>query len=360
MRVCSFNINGLTRYLKRDPQLKKLMEICDVVCLQETKLSNLNRIIVTIPNCNVYLNSSKTSGGYCGLSFIFKQLSPTYITNELKGFDVNEARYFECDLHEYILINVYVPNADITSERYPIKERFLYFLNERIEELKALNRFLVIVGDFNIAHTPIDSYYSNQDKEFTTHPLRNWFSTFLTRHGLVDTFRHFYPDTVKYSCWNTYLDTRSSNSGARIDYILVSQELLEKCNDCQVLDHFMGSDHCPVVLDISIDLQEPLSPCTLFLNYSYAQKTLMKYFDISKSKDSSTTILSKPSKKRLTQSTLLPFYNIKKEPVKCNIHSEICNLKQVIKTGPNKGRYFYCCSLPFSDKCNFFQWQKKK
>ena len=366
MKLCTFNINGLIRYLKTDRNLNRLLldNGIDICCFQETKLSGLNRDIFAIPLSNVYLNSSKSSSGYCGIGFVFKESLPLSISIDLPGFNKNEeARYFESHFNDFILINVYVPNADLDSERFTVKENFLYFLSQRIFHLQTLNN-VIIVGDFNISHCPLDSYYAKEDENFDKHPLRVWFTEFLSEHNLVDIYRHFHPTEVKYTCWNTYLDSRSSNCGSRIDYILVNQSFLPFCNDCSILDDFHGSDHCPVVLEI---LDSKLSPSwrnnTLettnnYLNYSYKSKTISDFFGLKRKTPDTTSDRQNIAKKKTQQSTLLTHFKIEKETVKCKCNQD-CALKQVIKKGPNKGRYFYCCQMPFAVRCDFFKWQKQ-
>ena len=365
MRLCSFNVNGLQRYLKHDPELQQLnaLQKIDILCFQETKLSGASREIFNIPNSNVYLNSSKNSSGYCGVSFMFKNIFPLSIIGELQGFDKKEeARYFESEFPDFTLINIYVPCADVESDRFITKENFLYFLSQRISKLQSDGKSVIIVGDFNISNTKLDSYYASSDPDFDSHPMRKWFSGFLIEHQLVDTFRHFHPEDIKYTCWNTYLDTRSSNCGARIDYILVSKSLLSVCIDCKILDDVMGSDHCPVVLDIqdsklTTNWSKNKQIQSEYLNYSFQSKDLSHFFGIKRKLDTAPAIeVEVTSKKAKTQSTLLTHFNIKKSIVTCG-HKEPCSLKQVIKKGPNKGRYFYCCAKPFVERCDFFQWQ---
>eukprot|EP00835_Amoeboradix_gromovi_P001867 NODE_95_length_21460_cov_0.300220.p6 type:complete len:368 gc:universal NODE_95_length_21460_cov_0.300220:17173-16070(-) len=364
MRLCTFNVNGLERITKNDDVLRKFIEKShvDIICLQETKLSNSNREIFNFSESNVYLSSSQTSSGYCGVSFIFKQASAMSMTNILPGFEKKEeARYLECEFPNFVLINIYVPSAEFDSDRFIVKENFLYFLSQRVSKLQYQGKNVIIVGDFNISHREIDCYYSGSEKNFNEQPLRLFFTEFLIKHDLLDVYRHFHPDNVKYTCWNTYLDTRPSNCGARIDYILINTALLPLCQDCNIMDETLGSDHCPVILDIFDSKLDSNWRNGIveqqFLNYSYKSKNLKDFFGIKQKNRKKSDSEFSENVKKVKQSTLLKHFNIDRKPVLCN-HNEVSALKRVVKKGINKGRYFYCCNKPFNERCEFFQWQK--
>ena len=249
MKIVSWNVNGLNACLKRG-----FVEIirsikADVVCLQETKLQE--GIELELPY-HFYWNCSKKVG-YSGTAIFckFNTISVKYgIDNE--EFD-NEGRVITLEFKHFYLVNVYVPNSQNKLERTFFRDRFDVAFREYIDKLQN-DKPVVVCGDFNVAHKEIDIYPENEinevlSKGFETQERDNFDK--LLDLGLVDTFRHKYPDEIQYSWWSNRLGKRYLNQGWRIDYFLVSGTINNYVTHIKYLDKEFGSDHCPLCLEIN-------------------------------------------------------------------------------------------------------------
>jgi exodeoxyribonuclease-3 len=160
---------------------------------------------------------------------------------------LKEGRLTGVDLGKCICISAYVPNAKDDLSRLKIRGSWDEYLTNVLIELQK-KKPVVVAGDFNVAHMPIDLARPKQNvgKHGYTDEERWGFSELLSRAGLVDSFRVLYPDVVKYSWWSYLRHSRERNVGWRIDYVLVSGKLLSKLQQAEIYPEVMGSDHCPV------------------------------------------------------------------------------------------------------------------
>ncbi|MCR5847285.1 MAG: exodeoxyribonuclease III [Lachnospiraceae bacterium] len=249
MKLISWNVNGLRACMG-----KGFMDFfnetdADAVCLQETKLQE-GQIEMDLPGYYQYWNYAEKKG-YSGTA-IFTKKKPLNVTYGI-GIPEHdtEGRVITAEFEDFYLIDVYVPNAqrELTRLAYRMEweEAFLSYI-KKLDETKPV----VYCGDLNVAHKEIDlkNPRSNRGNAGFTDEERACF-TKVTESGFVDSFRFFYPDVPdKYSWWSYMFNSRAKNAGWRIDYFVVSERLTPQMKDAKILPEYMGSDHCPVELDI--------------------------------------------------------------------------------------------------------------
>lgn len=253
MKLISFNVNGIRATVKKGlfDSISKMGP--DILCLQETKANDeqVKEALSGLQGYEVY-SSSAEKAGYSGTAILTKKkpISVSYGLG-IKEHDT-QGRTITAEFEDFYLVNTYVPNSG----------QELVKLDYRVEWDKALLNFLkelekkkpvIWCGDMNVAHQAIDlaNPKSNYNKSagYTQKEI-DGLTNYLNA-GFVDTFRHFYPDTVKYSWWSARFNSRAKNVGWRIDYFIVSKSLMPKVKDAFILNEIEGSDHCPVGVDLN-------------------------------------------------------------------------------------------------------------
>ena len=249
MKLISWNVNGLRACVKKG-FLDVFHEMdADIFCIQESKLQ-ADQIEMDLPGYYEYWNYADKKG-YSGTA-VFTKKEPVDVTFGI-GIDEHdhEGRVITLEYPEFYLVTVYTPNSQNELARldYRMKweEDFLAYL-KKLEEKKPV----IFCGDLNVAHKEIDlkNPKTNRKNAGFTDEEREKFSQLLDA-GFVDTFRYFYPEQEGiYSWWSYRFKAREKNAGWRIDYFCVSECLKEKLQDAKIHTEIMGSDHCPVELDI--------------------------------------------------------------------------------------------------------------
>lgn len=255
MRLLSWNVNGLRAVFKKGFTASFAAMQPDILSLQETKLQPEQRTeeMLNLPSYQSYWDYAATKKGYSGVAVYS---APTPIQSRcgfgIERFDA-EGRVLELDYGDFILFNIYFPNGQKDEERLQYKLDFYREFFAYADSLRAAGRSLIITGDFNTAHHEIDlkNPQSNKDRSGFLRIERDVLDDIVAR-GYVDTFRHFYPDTVKYSWWSYRFNARKNNAGWRIDYFFVSADLIEGgvVKDAFILNEIEGSDHCPVGIEL--------------------------------------------------------------------------------------------------------------
>lgn len=250
MKILSWNVNGLRAVLKKD--FYKIIEEQnpDIVCLQEIKLSSPEQVKMEFEDYDCYWNCATEKKGYSGTA-IFSKIKPISITNNLNIEEHDkEGRVITFELEDYYLITVYTPNVGRTLARMDYRQKwdadFLTFI-KKLEEKKPV----IFCGDLNVAHKEIDLARPKQNKKnagFTIEE-RTGFDNLLEA-GFVDTFRNFTEEAEHYTWWSYQSFARKNNVGWRIDYFIASSSLCPKIKSSVILPKIMGSDHCPVCLEI--------------------------------------------------------------------------------------------------------------
>jgi len=252
MKLISWNVNGLRACVGKGFLDFFEKEDADIFCIQETKLQE-GQIELDLPGYFQYFNSAEKKG-YSGTA-IFTKKEPISVA---KGIGVDEhdheGRVITLEYDNYYVVTVYTPNSqrELTRLDYRMEweKAFLAYI-KKLEEKHPV----IFCGDLNVAHKEIDlkNPSTNHKNAGFTDEERQKFTELLAA-GFIDTFRHFYPDvTGVYSWWSYMFQARAKNAGWRIDYFVVSDCLKDKLVDAKIHTDIMGSDHCPVELDIILD-----------------------------------------------------------------------------------------------------------
>lgn len=251
MKLISWNVNGLRAITgKGFAEIFKGLN-ADCVCLQETKLQE-GQIDLEFDGYRSYYNYAERKG-YSGTA-IFTRLK-TCGTSLGIGVDMHdhEGRVITIDLESAFLVNVYTPNSQNELARLDYRIQWERDFAAYIRKLDAIKP-VIICGDLNVAHKEIDlkNPKTNRRNPGFTDEERNALTELLDS-GFVDTFRYLHPDvTDAYSWWSYRFNSRAKNVGWRIDYFLVSERIAEKLVSAEIHNEIMGSDHCPVSIDINL------------------------------------------------------------------------------------------------------------
>ncbi|KPJ98962.1 MAG: exodeoxyribonuclease III [Desulfobacterales bacterium SG8_35] len=251
-KLISWNVNGL-RAAEKKGFVDILHELdADVFCLQEIKAmpEQLPKTLTHIDGYNAYWYPAKRKG-YAGVCTYSKK-EPL---NMLYGMDIaeydGEGRVLTLEFDDYFLVNAYFPNAQPGLARLDYKLAFNRDIHNFVDRL-AEKKTVVICGDFNVAHKPIDLANPKQNEKNPGYslPEREWMDTFIGA-GYIDTFRKFNQDPEQYTWWSYRFNARAKNIGWRIDYFCVDPASEGRVKDAAILDNILGSDHCPISLDFS-------------------------------------------------------------------------------------------------------------
>ena len=249
MKIISWNVNGLRAIIKKDfaAQLKSID--ADVFCFQETKAQDdqVAEAMSAITGYHLYYASAERKG-YSGTAMLCKE-EPLSVT---RGIGIaehdTEGRVITAEFPQYYVIDVYVPNSGAELARLDYREEWDKALFDYLKKLEQ-HKPVVICGDFNVAHEPIDiarpKENYNKSAGYTQKEI-DGMDRFL-QGGFTDTFRHFYPDLKDaYSWWSYRFNAKAKNLGWRIDYFLISNMLVPQLKEAFILKEIEGSDHCPV------------------------------------------------------------------------------------------------------------------
>lgn len=254
MKIISWNVNGVRAIMKKDFMKFFNKEKADIYCLQEVKihedhLTDELKGIGSLKNYKTYWDCAERKG-YSGVAIISK-IKPLSIKKGFgtKKFDI-EGRVLTFELPKFYLINVYAPNSKQELERLKEKVEFNKKFIAYCEKLRKIKP-IIFCGDLNVAHKEIDLRNPKQNKKnagFTIEE-RTAFQKQLDK-GYLDCFRIFNQKPDNYTWWSYRFNARAKNIGWRIDYFVASKELKNKIKSSKILPKIMGSDHCPITLEI--------------------------------------------------------------------------------------------------------------
>lgn len=250
LKFISWNVNGLRACVGKGFAESFKALGADFFCLQETKMQ-AGQLDLEFDGYESYWNYAEKKG-YSGTA-IFTKHHPVSVTYGI-GIDEHdhEGRVITLEMDHFFLVTVYTPNSQDGLKRldYRMKweEDFQTFL-QQLDQRKPV----IVCGDMNVAHQEIDlkNPKTNRKNAGFTDEERNKFSALLNK-GFLDTFRTCHPEEVTYSWWSYRFHAREKNAGWRIDYFVISQRLQELMTDAKIHTEVMGSDHCPVELDLNI------------------------------------------------------------------------------------------------------------
>ncbi len=254
MRLLSWNVNGIRAVLKKGFVEWFWREKPDILCIQETKAQEeqISDIIRKAEGYYTYFASAERRG-YSGVGFLTRQ-KPKHVQKGLgiEKFD-REGRVIIADHDEFSILNIYFPNGKISRERLRYKMAFYDAFLKYVVSLNNKGQRLIICGDVNTAHTEIDLARPKENAKVSGFlpEERAWIDKFLS-HGFIDTFRLFNKEGGNYTWWDLKTRARERNVGWRIDYFYVSSHLRSRLSSAFILSGVMGSDHCPIGIEINV------------------------------------------------------------------------------------------------------------
>ncbi len=252
MKIISFNVNGVRAITKKTFIDDVRTMNPDILCLQETKANDAQteEALQAFDEYFIY-TSSAVRPGYSGTAVLTK-IKPISVSFGI-GMEEHdqEGRTIVAEYDHFYLVNCYVPNSGSELARLDYREQWDADLLAFLLKLES-KKPVVFCGDLNVAHRAIDlanpKANYNKSAGFTQREINGIEN--LLNAGFIDSFRHFYPEAIKYSWWSARFNSRAKNVGWRIDYFLVSNSFVDQLQDAFILNDVFGSDHCPVGIDI--------------------------------------------------------------------------------------------------------------
>lgn len=252
MKLISWNVNGIRSVYKKGFLEWFATESPDILCLQETRaeLEQFPRELIDNNEYKIFHSSAKKKG-YAGVATISREKILDTKKIEKHEYD-NEGRVLVHEFSEFFLLNCYFPNGQRDHARVPYKMEFCEFILDKINKLQKIKP-VIITGDFNTAHFPIDLANPKSNTNTTGFlPLERAWMDKLVNQGWIDIFRQHHPNQEgQYTWWSNRPGCRERNVGWRIDYFFISPSLLPRVKSAKILSSVLGSDHCPVLLELN-------------------------------------------------------------------------------------------------------------
>ena len=254
MKILSWNVNGIRAAVKKGFLQFLDQESPDIICLQETKAhkEQLTSEILEDHGYFTYWHSGERKG-YSGVATFCKS-KPLYVQEGLgiKKYD-KEGRVLITEHNKFLLYNIYFPNGQKNDERLNYKLDFYDDLLPIINDQVDSGNNVIVAGDWNTAHQPIDLARPNENKNTSGFmPVEREKIDLYISHSWVDTFRLFHDEGERYSWWTYRFGARNRNIGWRIDYFFVNEAMVEICKDGDIYQNILGSDHCPISLELEL------------------------------------------------------------------------------------------------------------
>ena len=249
MKLVSWNVNGIRACVQKG-FLDFFNEIdADIFCIQESKMQS-GQLELDLQGYNQYWNYA-VKKGYSGTA-VFTKKEPIQVSYGI-GIEEHdqEGRVITCEFEDFYFVTVYTPNSQNELKRLAYRMRWEDDFRAYLKSL-GMKKPVIVTGDMNVAHKEIDlkNPKTNRKNAGFTDEERQKFTELLDA-GFIDTFRYFYPEQEGvYSWWSYRFKAREKNAGWRIDYFCVSECLKDRLQDAQILTNVMGSDHCPIVLEL--------------------------------------------------------------------------------------------------------------
>ncbi len=251
MKIISWNVNGIRAICNKNMLDLKALD-ADIICFQETKAQKEQMPMECLSGFRHFYSNSAEKKGYSSVATLsnvdFEK------TQTAPHIDPNEGRILEHHFGDVVLFNIYFPNGQQSDERLSYKMKFYDDFLEYAQDLREAGKSIIVCGDVNTAHKEIDlkNPKANSKTSGFLPCEREWIDKFLA-HGYIDTFRAINGDVeAAYSWWSYRSNARANNTGWRIDYFFISEELKPKLKDAFILSDVFGSDHCPVGIEIDL------------------------------------------------------------------------------------------------------------
>lgn len=252
MKIVSWNVNGVRAAVKKDffKQFKKMK--ADIFCLQETKaqVDQTAEALSKIKDYHIYSNAA-IKKGYSGVTILSK-VEAKKVTYGI-GIEEHdtEGRVVACYYDDFIMVNVYVPNSGSAQKRLAYRQEWDLAFAKYLAKLRR-KKPVIVTGDFNVARHAVDLARPKPNYNKSSGYLQEEIDGIeeIFSKGFVDAYRTMYGEKVQYTFWSTRFGARGKNIGWRIDYFLVDRRIKDQIKDSLILDKEMGSDHCPITLDV--------------------------------------------------------------------------------------------------------------
>ena len=252
VRILSWNVNGIRAAYKKGILNWFSKEQPDILCIQETKAmkEQLPQDLLNVNGYTSYFSSAERKG-YSGTA-TYTKVNPVKVANGIgiKKFD-SEGRFLITEFDEFILFNIYFPNGKAKKERLQYKMDFYEAFLKHLKKLLKQDKKIVICGDVNTAHKEIDLARPKANEKISGFlpEEREWIDKLLET-GFIDTLRVFNQKPEQYTWWDMMTRARDRNVGWRIDYFFISDNLKDNLKSALILPEVMGSDHCPVGIEL--------------------------------------------------------------------------------------------------------------
>lgn len=250
MKLVTWNVNGFRAIVRKGFNEFSSDVNADIICLQETKIQE-EQVETALEGYDSYWHCAEKKG-YSGTA-IFTKIPPLNVTYDFGDDRHNgEGRVITMEFNDFFLVNAYSPNSKRELDRLPYRMEWQDAFHNYLKTLD-IKKPVIICGDLNVAHQEIDikNPKTNRHNAGFTDEERGKMTELLT-DGFIDSFRFLYPDVRDaYTWWSYLFKAREKNIGWRIDYFIFSDRLKSRIKDCVIYSQVMGSDHCPVVLELN-------------------------------------------------------------------------------------------------------------
>jgi len=253
VKIISYNVNGIRAAMNKGFIEWLVNENPDIIGLQEVKaeLNQIDSSVFEDLGYTIYWNPA-IKKGYSGVAILTK-IKPKSVKYGmgLSKYD-DEGRILQADFDKFSFISSYFPSGTTGDIRQTFKYEFLDDIHGYMQDLKKANPKLILSGDYNICHKPIDIHnpISNKNSSGFLPEERAWMDKF-TESGFIDSFRYFNAEPHQYTWWSYRAGSRAKNLGWRIDYHMVTKELQDNLKSSVILPNAVHSDHCPIVLELN-------------------------------------------------------------------------------------------------------------